>query len=232
MGTRLDGQIVELETGGYEVILRKNAPVTRKRFTLAHEIAHTLLLQDQSAEGLSRREQMECGGVIEELCNIAAAEMLIPDRMLQKMFLKPKGVTVKSFLKVSRSFDCSLEASGWKLLNSGLIEGALLIWRLVREECGPILRLVAIPRTWGLQIPIKKGMMLDPRHSLWEGLTAEELGSVELKDFCRGASYRGQCYRVGKTILVLVKIGENYNQPVANKPRSLVSRGTQDKLPF
>jgi len=42
MDTRLDGQLLEIEAGGYEVILSKNAPVARKRFTLAHEIAHTL----------------------------------------------------------------------------------------------------------------------------------------------------------------------------------------------
>ena len=124
MDTRLDGQLLELEDGGYEVILSKNASVARKRFTLAHEIAHTLFA-GQDSEGLACGEE-----AVEELCNAAAAEILIPSRFLQKTFPRGKEVTVESILEVTRLFECSLEAAAWRLLNSGLIEGALLIWRL------------------------------------------------------------------------------------------------------
>lgn len=232
MGTRLDGQLLELEKGGYQVILRKDAPIGRKRFTLAHEIAHTLLLQDQRSNGLPCNGQVECGGPIEELCNVAAAEILIPDRFLRKMFSQPNKVTAKSFLKVSRHFECSLEASGWKLLNSCLVDGFLSVWKLGMEAGRPILKLVAVPRTWGLKIPVKMGMTLDPRHSLWKKLTAEELGVVELNELCPDLGYRGQCSKVGKTILLLVKMGVNYNKPLINKASRSVSRSAQNTLPF
>ncbi len=163
MDTRLDGQLLELEDGGYEIILSKNASVTRKRFTLAHEIPHTLLFAGQDSEDMGCGEQ-----AVEELCNTAAAEILIPSRFLQKVFPRDKEVTVESFLEVTRLFECSLEAAGWRLLNSGLIQGALAIWR-VKTEQGQhpqVLELTSLPQTWGFQTPISRGMQLHPGDTL------------------------------------------------------------------
>ena len=73
---RLDGQLVELGDGDYEVILSRNAPHTRRRFTLAHEIGHLLVAAHENGS-------MSCGdGPTEELCNRVAAELLMPGRFV------------------------------------------------------------------------------------------------------------------------------------------------------
>ncbi len=223
MDTRLDGQLLELETGGYEVILSKNAPVTRKRFTLAHEIAHTLLSAGQGPEG--------CGeGAVEGLCNVAAAEILIPTRFLQKIFPTVKEVTVESFLEVSKSFECSLEAAAWRLLNSGLIRGALLIWTIKIQEGQQVLELTSVPQTWGLSKPIKRGVVLHPGNSLWQVLMSGE-SLVELKDLHPGQSYQGEIIRLNKTLLILVRIGSSYRGPGIKRPPNHFEEATrQGKL--
>jgi len=221
MDIRLDGQLLELEDGGYEVILSKNASVTRKRFTLAHEIAHTLLA-GQDSQGLA------CGDEsVEELCNVAAAEMLIPSRFLQKTFPRDKEVTVESFLEASRMFECSLEAAGWRILNSGLIHGALLIWRIktIRRQ-QQVLELTSIPQTWGFQAPIRRGMELHPEDSLWQALMSDSR-LVELRDFHLGQAYQGECFRLNKIVLVLISPGARYQD------RAVRERTTgQGKLAF
>ena len=223
MDIRLDGQLLELEDGGYEVILSKNASVTRKRFTLAHEIAHTLLFAGQDSEGLA------CGDdAVEELCNAAAAEILIPSRFLQKIFPKGKEVTVESILEVTRLFECSIEAAGWRLLNSGLIQGALLIWRIktIRGQ-QQVLELTSIPQTWGFQAPVRRGMELHPEDSLWQALMSDESRLVELKGFHPGQSYQGECFRLNKIVLVLIRTGVRYQD------RAVRERTTgQGKLAF
>ena len=223
MDTRLDGQLLELEDGGYEIILSKNASVTRKRFTLAHEIAHTLLFAGQDSEDLGCGEQ-----AVEELCNTAAAEILIPSRFLQKTFPRDKEITVESFLEVTRLFECSLEAAAWKLLNSGLIEGALLIWRIktIRgQQQG--LELTSIPQTWGFQSPISRGMELHPGDSLWQALMSDESRLVELRDSHSGQSYQGECYRLNKIFLVLIRTGARYQDRAVRERRT-----SQGKLAF
>ncbi len=224
MDIRLDGQLLELEDGGYEVILSKNASVTRKRFTLAHEIAHTLLFAGQDSEGLA------CGDdAVEELCNAAAAEILIPSRFLQKIFPKGKEVTVESILEVTRLFECSIEAAGWRLLNSGLIHGALLIWRIntIRGQQLQVLELTSIPQTWGFQSPISRGMELHPGDPLWQALMSDESRLVELKGFHAGQSYWGECIRLNKIVLLLIRIGASYQD------RAVRERTTgQGKLAF
>ena len=207
MDIRLDGQLLEIEAGGYEVILSKNAPVARKRFTLAHEIAHTLFFAGQDSEGLACGEE-----AVEELCNAAAAEILIPSRFLQEIFPRAKEVTIESFLEVSRLFECSLEAAGWRLLNSGLIRGALLIWRIktIQGKQPQVLELISLPQTWGFQTPISRGMQLHPGDSLWQALMSDESRLVELKDFHPGQRYQGECIRLNKIVLLLIRIGASY----------------------
>ena len=113
---------------------------------------------------------------------------------------------------MTRLFECSLEAAGWRLLNSGLIEAALLIWR-IRTKQGkhpPVLELTSIPQTWGFQTPISEGMKLHPGDSLWQALMSDESRLVELKDFHLGHGYQGECIRLNKIVLLLIRIGASH----------------------
>lgn len=196
MDTRLDGQLLELESGGYEVILSRNAPLSRKRFTLAHEIAHTLL---------GKGDGLACGGgMTEELCNAAAAEMLVPTRFLKK-FLEPARITIRSFVDVARDFKCSLDVAGWRLLNLGPVEGALLIWRTKLEAGVELFELASIPHTWSWELPIAPGLVASPGTSLWKAFMRNGPSAIEIPDFCPGQVLRGEHMKMRRTALVFLR---------------------------
>lgn len=218
LDTRLDGQLLELESGGFEVILSRNAPLSRRRFTLAHEIAHTLLAQ---AEG-----GVECSdGIVEDLCNAMAAELLMPRKFLLNMFPRDKKISVETLPEMARSFGCSLEAAGWRLLNSGLVKGALLIWSLKKLEEKQVLELVGLPQSFGLKTPFKRGMQLRPGDSLWQTMMEDEPGVMKLKDLGMGQISQGEFIRLNKTVLMLLTIGEFHQD---HRPSAL----RQGKLAF
>lgn len=196
LNTRLDGQLLEVRAGEYEVVLSKSAPATRKRFTLAHEIAHLLLFPQQARCDL-RRET-------EELCNLAASELLIPASLLAKVLATDRTVGIQSLLKVSRLFRCSLEAAGWKVLNSGLVSGALLIWKIADPPQGELLELLAIPHTWGTRRVVDQGLRVYPDDWLWDAMMNQVEGPISFPSMLDGMCYLGEFVRLRKIILVFV----------------------------
>ena len=196
LDTRLDGQLLELESGGFEVVLSKSAPATRKRFTLAHEIAHLLLFPREAADH-HRRET-------EELCNLVASELLIPTHFLAKLFPAGQAITIESLLKVPGLFRCSLEAAGWKILNSGLVSGALMIWKIESSGAGDFLELSAVPHTWGSQRVLDHGLRVHPGDWLWEAVMTAEKGTLHFPSMLKGMYYQGEFVRLRKVILVFV----------------------------
>ncbi len=196
LDTRLDGQLLEFESGGYEVVLSKSAPATRKRFTLAHEIAHLLLFPQQAT--------VHHGRETEELCNVAAAELLIPTCFLAKLFPAGDVVTIQALLKVPGLFRCSLEAAGWKVFNSGLVSGALLIWKIESSGAGDFLELIAVPHTWGSQRVVDQGLRVYPGDWLWAAVMNGEKGTLRFPSMLRGMCYEGEFVRLRKMVLVFV----------------------------
>jgi Zn-dependent peptidase ImmA (M78 family) len=73
-----DGTLRMLTSGKFLILLNAAASVERKRFTLAHEIAHTFYYKD-----LKLHMERHCGAATfdseeERLCDIGAAELLMP----------------------------------------------------------------------------------------------------------------------------------------------------------
>jgi len=73
-----DGTLRMLTSGRFLILLNASASEERKRFTLAHEIAHTFYYDD-----LKLHMERHCGAAIfdseeERLCDIGAAELLMP----------------------------------------------------------------------------------------------------------------------------------------------------------
>ncbi len=197
LDTQLDGQLLELETGEYEVILSRNAPSSRKRFTLAHEIAHVLLVSEGDAEGLN------CDDSVEDLCNAIASEILMPRRFLRAFLTKE--LMVGTLLEAAKLFGCSLEAAGWKILNQGLARGTLLIWSIKKLGSERVLELMASPQTFGLKMPFKRGMVLSQKHSLWQACMEEDSGPIK---FANSPDLRGEFARLNKTVVMLFTAAE------------------------
>lgn len=191
---RLDGQLVELGDGAYEVILSRNAPHTRRRFTLAHEIGHILVAAHENGS-------MSCGdGPTEELCNRVAAELLMPGRFVNAAVAA--DMDVSGFRRLATQFQCSLEATGWRVLNLGQITGALLVWR---QQADGSLELSAAPRTFGFDLPFESGHVLDGDLPFVRQLAQRSDGPLAYTHPASGKAYRGDYVRLNKVLLMFFK---------------------------
>lgn len=89
---------LELVQGRFVVIVSANAGWRRNRFTVAHEIGHILLLQSlaHSPTDLEDLRAPETWEYAERLCNLAAAELLIPiddfRAFVERSGLSPDGL--------------------------------------------------------------------------------------------------------------------------------------------
>jgi len=94
-------------TSGFAIIVNKNEPITRRRFTIAHEIAHYLLHKDLIGTGLSDSVLYRSGlsNKQEVEANKLAADLLMPYELIDKLI--DSGITniddIADKLNVSRS---------------------------------------------------------------------------------------------------------------------------------
>jgi hypothetical protein len=196
--TGIDGQLFKLASGGYRLILNQRAPRARKRFTIAHEIAHTLLPPNE--EGA----EYNCSNkLIEEICDIVASQILVPIQLLDKVVSTSSDtLSIASFFKISKLFVCSLRAAACALLNSGSRRGALIIGK--RKSSGSnVLEVVSTSYSWNLTLPFIGLSEIRPQESFW---TAKS-GFTEIGDFFGDIRYPAEYARFGKTVFILVRIG-------------------------
>ncbi len=96
-------------SGGLRIEFNPNRPHGRMRYSVAHEIAHTLF--PDCAETVRNREPAatlrEDDWQLELLCNIGAAELLMPTGYTD---LENEGVDIDNLLSLRRKFDVSTEA--------------------------------------------------------------------------------------------------------------------------
>jgi Zn-dependent peptidase ImmA (M78 family) len=121
-------------------VLNSNAISTRKRFTLAHELGHIILIRRaqsgipvglkrfRTADGLRSEHQ---DPTEEVLCNAFAAELLIPLDDVRSCMNK-QSVTPGEVCRVAQRFEVSLEASARqivKVIGRELI--GIAFWRVL-----------------------------------------------------------------------------------------------------
>ncbi len=111
----------------HELSFRKNW--RRTRFTIAHEIMHVLIfdiLQDAHLiAGLE--DTTESYELLERLCNIGAAELLLPSHWLRED-LQKHGVGPRALLSLYDRYLVSREALIWKLAEV-IPRGSIVRWR-------------------------------------------------------------------------------------------------------
>lgn len=105
-----DACLVPLGRGKARIEFNPNRPRGRMRYSVAHEIAHTLF--EDAAEQIRNRsrhsEVQGDGWQLEALCNIAAAELLMPLGSLAP--LPAHELSASAILDMQRRFDVSTEA--------------------------------------------------------------------------------------------------------------------------
>jgi Zn-dependent peptidase ImmA (M78 family) len=115
---------------GFIIELRKDRSHERKNFTCAHELGHTFFYESvptikyraNSTSQLHRDEEEE------RLCNIAAAELLMPSSEFSKI-VKDYVASPKSLQDISNLFEVSLVATVVNLLKHKLWNATFILWK-------------------------------------------------------------------------------------------------------
>lgn len=110
MANDIAGKIVR-ERGspsGFSIYLNSTDVPRRRRFTLAHEIAHYILHRDLIGDGLidDGMYRSKLGGVYERQANRMAADILMPPALIKGYY---RGGTM-SFAKLGDIFNVSADA--------------------------------------------------------------------------------------------------------------------------
>lgn len=106
----VDARTVATKTGA-RIEFNPNRPRERRRYSVAHEIAHTLFpdFADRVRHRGSHHEDVRPQDwQLETLCNIAAAEILMPIGSIDPP--SPEGFQIDLLTKVRPKFDVSMEA--------------------------------------------------------------------------------------------------------------------------
>jgi Zn-dependent peptidase ImmA (M78 family) len=108
----------------------------RRRFTLAHEIAHTLLMRPAGSQGRTVRlrvREPDRYDEQEELCNAIAAEILMPYHLFRPRVLKAL-VNVEAIRRLAKEFDTSVHSTAIRYAHFAEHEMAAIIWKLKEDR--------------------------------------------------------------------------------------------------
>jgi hypothetical protein len=133
------------EQGQLVVGVRASDGVERQRFTILHEAGHTLL------PGFAEARQFRCDGPKsrdEELCDIAASELLLPRRFFASD-LRDAAPGLDGVETLARLYEASIEATALRAVDLDAGPAMLLVLRVTHkpsergreDECEPKLRL-------------------------------------------------------------------------------------------
>lgn len=118
---------------GYAVFINPSRPEVRRRFSLAHELAHILIQPDLTgAERLDKEKSEERR--LESLCNQVAASLLMPASAVRTR-LKTSGRSPRSVVKLAKQFNVSKEAMARRIIDVARHPYAI-VYATVSERTG------------------------------------------------------------------------------------------------
>src|SRR5260370_42547379 len=105
-----DARLVPVEPDRYQIEYSPNQPQARTRFSIAHEIAHTLFpdCRESVRNRASRHEMAADEWQLEMLCNVGAAELLMPLGSFPE--LGEEDFSIDHLLRLRERFQVSTEA--------------------------------------------------------------------------------------------------------------------------
>ena len=114
--------IVEAKTGDSVIVVNESSPVTRQRFTVAHELGHFLLHHYRSNPG-GQSPILLAGEIspssynrkMEREANRFAVNLLIPSRLVPMELLHSPETDISGILWLARKFQTSKQATASRL---------------------------------------------------------------------------------------------------------------------
>jgi Zn-dependent peptidase ImmA (M78 family) len=115
------------------ICLNHATPQVRARYTLAHEIVHTLLPRCESAGGQRRwKYRFDGQSPVEQLCQVGASEVLMPTSLLQERRAgRRESMALADELR--RDFGVSLEAAVRNLVDLSTTRCAMVVLHLMNK---------------------------------------------------------------------------------------------------
>ena len=129
-----DAELVPVEGGGVEMRVNPGRPATRRRFSMGHEITHTIFpdfdrkVQCRKPRG---RERADPDDAIEALCDVGASELLFPLPWFAADAARLAG-TAEGILRLARQYEASPEATIRRLVDvsPSPCAAVFLAWKL------------------------------------------------------------------------------------------------------
>lgn len=125
---KLEGRLVPLERE-FLIEIRKDRSRQRKNFTCAHELAHTFFYEaiPQIKRSHIRASQAQIDREEELLCNIAAAELLMPQRVFSRI-VRDYVPSPGAIVEIAQLFDVSLVATAFRIVSLRLWDCSFVLW--------------------------------------------------------------------------------------------------------
>lgn len=176
--------------GGLIIVNPEIRESGRKRFTIAHEIGHYVLLHNLGAPsvcslgdvGTWRRDSS-----IERAADLFAAELLLPEQEVRSIVCK-HGVTIKAAELIKNTFDTSLTAAAFRCVE------------LTQEECAFVVTVNGVVKyyepsaSWSYRILTKRASAKSTmaRALLDNPATLELCGTVSAGGWVKETGYKEQ----------------------------------------
>ena len=115
---------IEIENGQYVASVSTSGPETRRRFTLAHELCHVLLMRKvDNGESVKLIRFLANGNlpglhqdpVEESLCNYFAAELLMPSDEIRQRLLDQQ-IEPEAIFDIAKTYDVSTQSAAIQIV--------------------------------------------------------------------------------------------------------------------
>jgi len=133
----IDGRLIP-SNDGFIVELKKDRPIERINFTLAHEISHTFFYE---AVPTIKYRTVDAKYILhdeeeEKLCDIAASELLMPTAIFSNI-AKDFVPSPKSLVGIARIFETSITSTVIKTLSLNLWKAGFILWKIEDKQLTP-----------------------------------------------------------------------------------------------
>lgn len=124
----IDGRIFPTNNGYFTIELNRNRSLKRQNFSLAHEISHTFFFE--AASYAAQRHHDESHSAEEErLCDIAAAELLMPRASFYDAS-RSYTPSAKALCELCDLFETSLSATALRIAELKAWDSDFILWKL------------------------------------------------------------------------------------------------------
>ena len=184
-----DARTVPVSNGAFVLEYNPLRPRGRLRFSIAHEIAHTLFpdcaesIRNRGGKKQSASDEWQ----LEVLCNLGAAELLMPLGSFSQ--LAGETLTIRNVLELRKEFDVSVEACLIRLVKLSRIQTAAFCASMHNDGR---YRVDYIIPSGGWESAVEVGQVI-PADSVVKDVTAIGFTAIANETWGRGAALHVEC---------------------------------------